>query len=68
MGRPCARARAAIAQADRFMHLMHPTVQAWYRASETCDLASIECDRNIGHVKHAFTLAVHFLRQATPYE
>lgn len=31
-------------------------------------LEDIQCDINIGHVKHAFTLALHFLRKRTHYE
>ena len=39
-------------------------VKSWLK--ESCE--SVVCDRNIGHVKHAFTLAFAHLRQKTSYE
>lgn len=46
---------------------VHPTVLQWLDDSKH-DLSHIDCSDNIGHVKHAFTLAFHFLRRGTAYE
>ena len=43
------------------------TVKEWLEDSKQ-DLSTIDCNTNIGHVKHAFTLAFHFLRNKTDYE
>lgn len=47
---------------------IHPTVKMWLEDSKK-DLNDIDdCTVNIGHVKHAFTLAFHFLRIGDTYE
>jgi ADP-ribosyl-[dinitrogen reductase] hydrolase len=35
---------------------------------DSLDIKSIDCSKNIGHVRWAFTLAIHCLRQSVPYE
>lgn len=48
-------------------HNVCDTVQTWLEESKN-DYTTFNCRKNIGHVKHAFTLAFHFLRRDTPYE
>lgn len=45
----------------------HPKVLGWLEDSKN-DISSFNCRINIGHVKHAFTLAMHFLRKCTSYD
>jgi ADP-ribosyl-[dinitrogen reductase] hydrolase len=43
-------------------------VVGWYGHSRLEDcVEQLDCRHNIGHVRHAFTLAMHFLRRRTPY-
>jgi ADP-ribosylglycohydrolase len=45
------------------------TVQTWfYDALRENLLFTIDCKKNIGHVKHAFQLAFHFLFYEVPFE
>jgi ADP-ribosylglycohydrolase len=46
---------------------IHPTVKQWIKESKL-DLSTFNCEDNIGHVKHAFKLALYFLRHNTTYE
>lgn len=46
---------------------IHPTVKEWIQLSKQ-PLSTFDCDDNPGHVKHAFVLALYFLRRYTPYE
>lgn len=46
---------------------VHPNVRQWLKDSER-PLTDIVCSDNIGHVKHAFTLAFHFLRKGVSFE
>ena len=47
---------------------IHRTVELWFEDSKK-DLKDIDdCTVNIGHVKHAFTLAFHFLIKGETYE
>jgi ADP-ribosylglycohydrolase len=43
------------------------TVKEWFEDSKS-SLSTIKCDKHIGHIKHAFTLAFHFLRKGEKYE
>lgn len=47
-----------------------PTVKGWLQDSSLKSIEEIgsRCRTNIGHVKHAFTLAFYFLRNRTEYE
>lgn len=42
-------------------------VKGWFEDSKG-ELSQIDCTRNIGHVKHAFTLAFHFLRREVSFK
>ena len=46
---------------------IHPKVRGWLEDSKK-DIWTLNCRINIGHVKHAFTLAMHFLRKCASYE
>jgi ADP-ribosyl-[dinitrogen reductase] hydrolase len=46
-----------------------PIVVSWLDVVEKLeDLDEMNCKINIGHVKHAFTLAMYFLKKGTTYE
>lgn len=62
------RALLAIACVDKLIGGMHKDVQQWYADSAAMRLEDILCTANIGHVKHAFTLAFFFLRRCTHFE
>ena len=50
-------------------NLGHPTVRAWFdEALAAPSLDAFDCVTNMGHVRHAFTLSMYFLRRGTPYE
>ncbi len=46
---------------------IHPTVRSWLEDSKKESYDS-DCRMNIGHVKHAFTLAFNFLGKCSSYE
>jgi ADP-ribosyl-[dinitrogen reductase] hydrolase len=70
MGR-AERARGAIDLIDSWNtwspYTIHPKVQSWLEDSKK-DKYDGDCRVNIGHVKHAFILAMHFLRKCASYE
>lgn len=47
---------------------IHPTVVSWLKDSKKMSLNEIDCTKNIGHVKHALTLAFYFLQKGVSYE
>lgn len=59
----------AIAHGERFV-LAHVSSVArdWYLHESLQELAAIDCTRQIGHVRWAFVLAIHFLRRNESYE
>lgn len=59
----------AIAHGERFV-LAHVSSVArdWFLQESLQELASIDCSRQIGHVRWAFVLAIHFLRRNESYE
>ena len=65
-----ARAAGAVALVEELAAAWDapPAVRAWISDSAR-PLEAIDCCRvNIGHVKHGFTLALHFLRACSGYE
>lgn len=62
------RASRAIRLVDSHIDVMHGDVRRWFADSQDVQLQDIVCTSNIGHVKHAFTLAFHFLRRCTSFE
>jgi ADP-ribosylglycohydrolase len=46
---------------------IHPKVKEWLEDSKN-EITSFDCTVNIGHVKHAFTLAFYFLRRNISYK
>lgn len=61
--------KGAIQQAQNIMEIenIDPIVQDWFSLSND-SLDNIEAKINIGHVRHAFILAFHFLRNNVGYE
>lgn len=58
----------AIAHVEPFVRAKaHPKVRGWF-FEESLDLESLVCSKLAGHVRWAFTLSIHFLRQNTGYE
>ncbi|KAJ0391038.1 hypothetical protein P43SY_010614 [Pythium insidiosum] len=58
----------AVARAERFvLDHVNSSVRDWF-LTESLDVAGIDCTRSIGHVRWAFVLAIHHLRNRTPYE
>jgi len=51
---------------NKFEHV-HPTVHNWIDESKN-SINDYDCKTNCGHVKHAFVLALHFLRNCVEYE
>lgn len=45
----------------------HPKVREWF-LKDSLNIDNMVCTSNIGHVRWAFTLAMHFLRNPTSYE
>lgn len=52
-------ADGAINHVKHWLHMMHPKIQVWFNEAITlpCVTQYNECKHNIGHLKHAFTLA-----------
>lgn len=48
-------------------HIHSPIVKNWY-FNDSKNIDTLNCKSNIGHVRWAFTLAIHFLRQNESYE
>lgn len=46
---------------------VHSVVKEWFIV-DSVDITHLNCTKAIGHVKLAFTLAIHFLRSNAPYE
>jgi ADP-ribosyl-[dinitrogen reductase] hydrolase len=42
-------------------NIKNTSVKEWFY-NNSLDISTIDCSKNIGHVKHAFTLAIYFLR------
>lgn len=59
------RALQSLKATDVIIGDMHPDIQTWYAESATTRFEDFDVKINIGHVKHAFTLAFHFLRNPT---
>jgi len=61
--------KGAIQQAEMLISTddVHPTVAAWMEDSKSMAISSRKCVPNIGHAKHAFTLAMHLLRNSNDY-
>lgn len=64
-------ADGAIQCVKDWLHVMHPPIQTWF--NDAIALRSVsdyenKCVYNVGHVKHAFTLAVACLNLKTPFQ
>lgn len=59
----------AISHLDNYVNtfVYASKVKDWY-FEDSLDINLINCKTNIGHVKHAFTLAIYFLRNNETYE
>lgn len=58
----------ALAHVETFVRTKaHPKVREWF-FEESLDYPSLECSKLAGHVRWAFALSIHFLRQNTGYE
>ena len=53
--------------ADYISENVHSKVKKWF-FEDSLDINGLDCTKNIGHVRWAFTLAIYFLRNNTPYE
>ncbi|GLD98749.1 hypothetical protein PINS_up007469 [Pythium insidiosum] len=61
-------AQGALARAERYVNdHVSSSVREWF-LRESLDIGDMVCTRSIGHVRWAFVLAVHHLRQQTPFE
>lgn len=54
-------------KAEAILPAVCPEVQAWLAMAPT-DLETLDCTRNMGHVKHAFVLAFHCLYHRMSFE
>lgn len=59
--------KGAIDKVERFANYTCRKVKGWLKESEG-DLEQLDCEKNMGHVRWAFVLAMHFLRNNTSYE
>lgn len=58
----------AISHLDDYVtNFVYSKVKDWY-FKDSLDIDLIDCKTHIGHVKHAFTLAIYFLRNNETYE
>jgi ADP-ribosylglycohydrolase len=65
-----ARARRAISRVDAALARsgdVGPEVRRWYAESAAATSDAFDCRENVGHVRHAFTLAFHFLRRCASF-
>lgn len=59
----------AIEHGERFvMANVSSDVRNWFLQESLQELSAIDCTRQIGHVRWAFVLAIHFLRKNESYE
>lgn len=63
-----ARSAACIRSVEGVIGEMHADVQQWLMDSAALPLAAMDATNSAGHVKHAFTLAFHFLRCCSSFE
>ncbi len=60
--------KGAISYLDDYVNnFVYSKVKDWYY-KDSVDIDNINCKMHIGHVKHAFTLAIYFLRNNESYE
>lgn len=59
--------KGAIEKVQRYSNYTCRKVKWWLKESEG-NLEDLDCEKNIGHVRWAFTMAMHFLRKNTSYE
>jgi ADP-ribosyl-[dinitrogen reductase] hydrolase len=58
----------AVARGERFVcRSVNTVVRSWF-LEESLDVSRLVCTRQVGHVRWAFVLATHFLRQNESYE
>lgn len=61
-------ADGALQYIERYVKDMHPTINGWFDAAMKIDISTYQCIYNIGHVKHAFILAFHCLKNKYDFE
>ncbi|KAE8909119.1 hypothetical protein PF005_g19931 [Phytophthora fragariae] len=60
--------QGALSRAERFVNAdVKSVVRTWF-LEESLDISTLVCTRKVGHVRWAFVLATHFLRQNETYE
>ncbi|KAL3662491.1 hypothetical protein V7S43_012346 [Phytophthora oleae] len=58
----------AVNRGERYVNgSVNSVVRSWF-LEESLDVSSLVCTRQVGHVRWAFVLATHFLRQNESYE
>jgi ADP-ribosylglycohydrolase len=60
-------AEGALAAAQLEAARCGDTARGWLEATQGLELGDVQCGPSIGHVKHAFTLAMLFLRQCAQH-
>lgn len=59
--------KGAIEKVERFSRYACRKVKWWLKESEG-NMEELDCEKNIGHVRWGFTMAMHFLRKNESYE